>query len=100
MNKLFKNPYVNGIYAEIYIVIVVSTIQLVAKPNTPDNFIGSAAALSLFVLSAAVMGFIFLGQPLQLYFDGEKKRAINFFMKTVVSFAIITIIIFSVLLNH
>lgn len=92
MNKIFKNPYLNSIYAEAYIIIVVSIMHYVGKPNTPDKFVDPIAALSLLVLSAAVMGYLFLGEPLQLYLEGEKKRSITFFMQTVISFAAITAI--------
>jgi hypothetical protein len=92
MNKFFKNPYINSILAEVYIIIVVSVIQFFGKPNTPDTPFDGIVALSLFVLSAAVMGYLFLGEPLQLYLNGEKERSIKFFMKTVVSYAVITLI--------
>ena len=65
MNKIFKNPYLNSICAELYIIIVVLIMHLISKPNTPDNFFDPVAGISLFVLSAAVMGYLFLGQPLQ-----------------------------------
>ena len=96
MNKIFKNPYLNSIFAEAYIIMLVSLIHYVGKKNSPDNFFSPAAALSLFVLSAAVMGYLFLGEPLQLFLDGQKKQAVSFFMKTVLSFAIITLILFVV----
>lgn len=92
MNKLFKNPYLNSIFAEVYIIIVVSIMQLISKPNTPDTFFDPIAALSMLVLSAAIMGFLFVGEPLQLFLDGKKKQAVVFFMKTVISFAAITLI--------
>ena len=94
MNKIFKNPYLNSIYAEAYIIILVSLISYVGKENSPDNFFSPVAALSLFVLSAALMGYLFLGEPLQLFLDGEKKQSVSFFMKTVISFAVITTIVF------
>jgi hypothetical protein len=90
MNKIFKNPYINSIYAEAYIVIVAFIMRHVGKPDTPDNFFTPIAALSLLVLSAAVMAYLFLGQPLQLYLDGQKKQSVAFFMKTVITFAAIT----------
>lgn len=90
MQNIFKNPYLNSVYAEVYIVIVGLIMQNVGKPDTPDNFFTPIAALSLLVLSASVMGYLFLGRPLQLYLDGEKKQAVSFFMKTVLSFALIT----------
>lgn len=36
MDTIFKNPYLNSVYAEVYIVIVASVIRSVSKPNTPD----------------------------------------------------------------
>jgi len=53
--------------------------------------------LSLFVLSAAVMGFLFVYQPLQLYLDCHKKEGVDFFFKTVGSFAIITVLLIGAL---
>ncbi|MEZ4180398.1 MAG: hypothetical protein R3B41_02720 [Candidatus Doudnabacteria bacterium] len=93
----FKNPYLNSVFAEVYIILVAITIQHVGKPDTPDNFFTPIAALSLFVLSAAVMGFLFIAPALQLYLEGQKNQAVTFFMKTVSSFAIFTIIIWLIL---
>ncbi len=97
MQKLFKNPYVNSVLAEAYIVIVATVMQYVGKPDTPDNFFTPIAALSLFVLSASVMGFLFVGQPLQLYIDGEKSKSVSFFLKTVLSFALLTVLAWTLL---
>jgi hypothetical protein len=90
MDTIFKNPFLNSAFAEAYIVLVVCVIRFFGKPDTPDTFFDSIAALSLFVLSAAVMGYLFIGEPLQLYFGGQKKEAVSFFMKTVLGFAAIT----------
>lgn len=94
MEKLFKNPFLNSIYAEGYIILVAVGMQYVAKPDTPDNFFTPIAALSLFVLSAAIMAFLFAGEPLQLYLDGKKKQAIIFFLKTLITFALLTVVVF------
>lgn len=67
-------------------------MHYVGKPNTPDSFFDPIAAISLLVLSAAIMGFLFLGESLQLYLDGEKKQSVAFFMKTIGSFATITVV--------
>lgn len=45
------------------------------------------------LLPALGMGYLFLGKSLQLYIEGEKKRSVAFFMKTVISFAAITAIL-------
>lgn len=92
MNKLFKNPYLNSIYAEIYIIIVALIINNIGQPDTPDTFFTPIAALSLFVLSAAVMGYLFLGRSLQMYLDGQKSQSVTFLMKTIITFAAITAI--------
>jgi hypothetical protein len=92
MLNIFKNPYINSLIAELYIVTIVFVMHLFSRPNTPDTFFDSIAALSLFVLSAAVMGYLFIGEPLQLYLSGEKKQAVSFFMKTVLGFAILTLV--------
>lgn len=72
---------------------VATLIHFFGKPNTPDTYFDSMAALSLLTLSAAVMGYLFLGEPLKLYLDGEKKKAVLFFWKTVLGFAVITMLI-------
>lgn len=99
MNTYFKNPYINSVCAEVYIILIISIMNLIAKPNTPDTGFGfeGIAALSLFVLSASIMGYLFLGEPFQLYLNGEKQQAVSFFAKTVGSFAVITVLAFVVL---
>ncbi len=47
--------------------------------------------LALFVLSAAVMSYLFVYEPLKMYIDGEKKAAIRLFAQTVGAFAVITV---------
>jgi hypothetical protein len=93
MNSIFKNPYLNSAYAEIYIIVVVWVMHRIGKPDTPDTFFDPLAGLSLLVLSASVMGYLFVGVPLQLYLDGEKRQAVSFFMRTVMGFAAITAIL-------
>ena len=61
--------------------------KMVPHPNT---FIAPIAVISLFTLSAAVMGYLFCYRPTQLYFDGKKKQAVGLFLQTVVVFACFT----------
>jgi hypothetical protein len=92
-----NNPYLKATLAELYIIIIVLFIQHIL-PKGPDNTIlAPIAMLSLFVLSAVVMGYLFLSQPILLYLDGNRKAAALFFSKTIVTFAIITIIAFCLL---
>jgi hypothetical protein len=43
--------------------------------------------LSLFVLSAAVMGYLFLSEPITLLVENRKREAVIFFAKIVGFFA-------------
>jgi hypothetical protein len=87
-----KNPVINAIAAEAYIVGLVLLISSFENTlgKTEDTVFAPMVALSLFVLSAAVMGFLFVYQPLQLYLDGHKKEGANLFLNTLGSFAVIT----------
>ena len=86
-----KNPIINGLSASAYIIIVASVMNFGTKiiPH-PNPFIAPVAIISLFTLSAAVMGYIFCYQPVQLYFDGKKKQAVQLFLRTVIVFGFLT----------
>jgi hypothetical protein len=86
-----KNPIVNATTAGAYIVLIVSVISLAEKFSShPDKFLAPVVFLSLFTLSAAVMGYIFCYQPVQLYIDGKKKQAVNLFLHTTLIFGCFT----------
>lgn len=94
-----KNPYVNAITAVLYIVLVTLLINFFAKYAPVDkSFIAPIVFLCLFTLSAAVMGYLFVLQPVQLYLDGEKKAGVRLFVQTIGVFAVITILVIVVLL--
>ncbi|MBP6976580.1 hypothetical protein KBB42_03235 [Candidatus Dojkabacteria bacterium] len=91
-----KNPFYNAFAAIIYIVVIVFSINLIADKEVNDGlaqFITPIMMLSLFVLSAAVMGYVFCYQPLRLYLDGKKKEAVSLFLKTVGVFSTVPIVI-------
>jgi hypothetical protein len=55
------------------------------------------AMLSMFVLSAAIMGYLFLSEPLFLLTENRKQEAIVFFAKIVGFFACF-VVVFAILL--
>ncbi len=59
--------------------------------NDLNMYIMPVMVISLFTLSAAVMGYIFLYQPIRMYFDNKKEEAVSLFLKTVGSFGAITV---------
>lgn len=90
-----RNPFINASAATLYITIVASVMFYGVEHGRPNNsVVVLIVVLSLFTLSAAVMGYLFLYQPLQLYLDGKKKNAINLFLQTVAVFAGITTLVF------
>jgi hypothetical protein len=87
-----RNPFINGIAATVYIILIAAVMNFGSKmASHPNTFLAPIAFISLFTLSAAVMGYIFCYQPAQLYFDNKKKQAVKLFLETVVFFALITV---------
>lgn len=97
-----KNPFINGLAATTYIVVIaaIMTIGVKTMANTDNSIMVPVAFISLFTLSAAIMGYLFLYQPGQLYFDGQKKQAVKLFLQTVASFGLITALIFFLLFTN
>ena len=93
-----KNPFINAVAATLYITAV-ATIPFFGRElfGPGNSFLIPIAMISLFTLSAAVMGYLFLYQPLLLLLDGHKKEAVKLFLQTVATFAGITFIIFVLL---
>lgn len=90
-----KNPFINAISATLYITLI-ATLMFYGKTffGPKDTILTPIAVLSLFSLSAAIMAYLFLYQPLMLFLDGHKKEAINLFLRTVAIFAGITAVVF------
>ena len=89
-----RNPFLNALAASAYIVLIVFVMStFVDNERFEGTLFIPVIMISLFTLSAAVMGYLFVLQPLRLYLDGEKKAAVDLFLKTVIAFAGITILI-------
>ena len=98
-----KNPFINALGAAGYISIIVTLIF-----NSPqfitDNELGMMAPilfLSLFVISAAIMGYLFVYPPARLLIEGKQAEATKLFLMTLFSFAgiILTILLAWLLLR-
>ena len=62
--------------------------------TNPNQYIAPLMIISLFTLSAAVMGYVFLFQPFKMYTEGKKKEAVKLFLQTLGIFGGITGILF------
>lgn len=86
-----KNPLYNAIGALVYIVIVVFAMNAISGVERDINmYIMPVMVVSLLTLSVAVMGYIFFYQPILLYLDGQKEKAISLFVKTTIIFGLFT----------
>lgn len=94
-----KKPFLHALTAALYIVVIVLVVQVVgfALQDQNETIIIPMTMLSLFVLSAAVMGFLFLSEPLYLLAENRKQEAIVFFAKVVGFFACF-VAVFTILL--
>ena len=93
-----KNPFVNALLAVLYIILIATILYYGTIFKVGNNsLLAPITMISLFSISAVMMGLIFIYQPFILYFDGKKKPAIKLFLNTVVFFAAFTIIFLSVL---
>lgn len=89
-----NKPLVNAFLATLYIVSIASFMFFgLARSHPDDTVFAPIAFLSLFTLSAAVMGYIFLYQPILLLVEGQKKKAASLFLQTVGYFGAITFLV-------
>lgn len=95
-----KNPFLNALTATLYISLVALIMDFAMRQvPQPKSVIVPIAVVSLFTLSAAVMGYLFLYQPGQLFLEGKKKQAVNLFLQTVGVFASVTAAILLILFS-
>lgn len=95
-----KNPILNAAVALIYIAMVASFMFFGMNHRGPVNsVIVPIAMISLFTVSAATMGYIFLSQPLQFYLDNKKKEAVKLFLQTLATFGARTFLLLALLFS-
>ena len=82
-----KKPFYYALGAIVYIVLIVLAMSATKYFPQKETIIVPITMLTLFVLSAAVMGFLFLSEPIKLFLEHRKQEAVIFFLKTVGFFA-------------
>ena len=96
---MIKNPYLNAFMALGYIALIILVISKTSSiaANTPDTILAPVTMLSLFVLSAAIMGILFVYESLRLFLENQKQQALSFLLKTVGTFACFVVILAALL---
>ena len=92
---MIKNPFLNAFMALGYIagiILIINKTNSIAA-HTPDTILAPVTMLSLFVLSAAIMGILFVYEPLCLFLENQKREALSFLLKTVGTFACFVVIL-------
>lgn len=56
--------------------------------NKPDNFLMPVMMLLLLIISASITGFLVLGKPILMYWDGRKKEALVLLFSTLAWLAV------------
>ncbi len=100
-NHMSKNPFLNALSAATYIFLVVTVMNYVTAPlkDKPDTFFAPVTVLFVLTLSVAVMAFLFFYQPLLLFIEGKRKEAVNLFVKTVGIFAVMTMVVLTMIFS-
>lgn len=92
-----RNPLLNALAALLYIIVVVS--GLFYSPlfiQGEESILIPIGMLSLFVFSAAAMGYIFMYEPVRMFLEGEKQEGVNLFLKTLGAFAASVVVLVGV----
>lgn len=91
-----KNPFYNAILAIGYIALLVSGVFYGSEyldGVIQETIFLPMGFLATFVLSAALMGYLFFYQPILLILDGHREEGVALFLKTVGVFAVVTILV-------
>ncbi|OHA17737.1 MAG: hypothetical protein A2664_03950 [Candidatus Taylorbacteria bacterium RIFCSPHIGHO2_01_FULL_46_22b] len=96
-----KNPIYNALFAISYIVVLVTTVF------NASNFLEGVVSetiflpmsfLAVFVLSVALMAYLFFYQPVIMFLDGHREEGVKLFLKTVGAFAVATVLVIAMAL--
>ncbi len=91
-----RNPILNALAAAAYILALTSLFFALSgfMPADPHPVFAISAFLAVFVLSAALMGYFIVLAPLQLLIEGDTKGAVMLFLKTLMAFAVVVLVVF------
>lgn len=89
---MINSPYLNALFASAYITLIANALYFTTGlDGVEPSVLVPIVMLSLLVFSVALMAYLFFFQPLRLFMDGRKEESAVFFLKTIASFAVLTL---------
>lgn len=94
MESYLKHGIKNAVITAAYVGLVALLITSFERAGKePDSALGPMLFLLLLVISAAVTSFTVLGQPAMWYVDGKKNDALKLLGTTLVTLAVIVVLL-------
>lgn len=86
---------IDSLGAVAYIFIVVLFLSNAEKifGRADNKILAPVIMLTLFVLSALITSLLILGKPAMLYFDGQKKEGTLLLIYTIISLAVLFVLV-------
>jgi len=83
-NNILKTSLINALGVTLYVALIALVFRYAEKIfGKMNSYLGQLSFLLLFVLSAAVVGYLILAKPIMLYLDGAKKEAAKLLVSTI-----------------
>jgi O-antigen/teichoic acid export membrane protein len=101
--NIFKNALINSILTVVYIGLIASFLfygkgVFGEGEGGDETVLVPIMMLLLFVISAAITGFLVFGRPVLWYLDGKKKEALSLIAYTIGLLVLIALCVIFVLL--
>lgn len=90
VTHIWSKGFIHALLTALYVYAISSFMMTVEDLNL-ESSLGPTVFLLLFVLSAAVTGFLVFGKPLLWYIDGKKKEALRLLLSTVTCLLILVL---------
>lgn len=79
-----KTPFTHASLAALYIASLVSGVYVVSIfAGETETILIPMTVLSLLVTSVALMGYLFVSEPLMLAIEGKRRESVSFFFRTI-----------------
>lgn len=93
--SLLKKAAVNAVGVLVYVLALTGILSHAETwfGTQPVWFVSAALMLIVFVISACITGGLVLGLPVMMYLDGQRRRAVTLLLYTVLSLAVIAVLL-------